>query len=585
MKILFYFKQYESSTHRGIGRYICSLLDYMLKNYPEIEISIIKDRESKNPIFNYGTVKYYYFDKLDDYDFEDKFDFLIYDNLNMPNFDNPNSFFYDMFPNKILESCKRITTVGYDLIGIVSTAYSNMVKSNDYDLYLIASELYYVCEHIFVISEHTKKDFIKYLNIDESKLTNIYGGADGKFRNANNEDNYSYKTRENHIVFISDCTDWRKNIKKLIEAFSIAYNQNKIPVDSKLYICGKIDNVNIEILNSKIKECGLTNKQIILTNYISDEELMKLISYSKANFLPSLYEGLGLSILEAYACGTPSFASNVSSTKELVLDECSFDPYDEKDIANAIEKAFNSEELCKKSVEFGKKLLEEKCNWDLASKKVVEKLKELNKNVVIDKAFFMEYLNYKCCHYSNSHIFASIKNYNDFEYINNSLIARYYNNDFIPLEYYNKFLDKYEYNKKIFVLGTRRILEYAIKEKDKNNSYLLLINDKIFDIIFDYLENSLIDFKKLIKEYYFDFYKSVKDINDTKQIFNFFNLLKQNKIYGFSILFNMTNIRNIITNNENINDLILSEREYFKKNLKFNNEKEINLIKYDLFNI
>ncbi len=173
-------------------------------------------------------------------------------------------------------------------------------------------------------------------------------------------------------------------------------------------------------------------------------------------------------ILESYACSTPNFASNISSAKEFVLKECSFDPYD--DIANEIIKAFNDEELCKSSVKFDKKLLKEKCNGYVVSKKVVEKLKELNKTIIMDKAIFIEYKDYKLFSYANSHVFTTIHHYSDMEDINNSLEAKEYNNDFIPIEYYNKFLDKYEYNKKIFVLSGSKILEYAIKETDKNKS-------------------------------------------------------------------------------------------------------------------
>ena len=453
--------------------------------------------------------------------------------------------------------------IGHDLIPLAL----NIETTNNIE-YFIQLESIFILEHIFTNSETTKRDFVKYLNIDKNKLTAIYGGVDSKFINVIKSCDYSIKSRGNHVIFISHPED-RKNIKGLIKGFSIAYNQKRIPEDSKLYLCGKCYEETLKDIEIEIKNNNLTNKQIILTGYISDEELIKLIYSSKANFLPSFYEGLGLPILESYALLTPSFASNVSSTKELVLEECSFDPYDENDIANSIVKAFNDEELCKKSVEFGKKLLEEKCNWDIASKKVVEKLKELNQNVVLDKAIFIEYNDYKLFSYDNSHVFTTITNYNDFEEINNSLLAKEYNNDFIPIEYYNKFLDKYEYNKKIFALGNSDILQYAIKEEDKNNSYLLIYKIEIFNILFDYFSNYLIDdFKKLIKNHYPNYYELIKEINDINKIFN---LLIENKIYGFKILFNLTNINNVITNQENIKNLILNEIKDFKININLVN--------------
>ena len=573
MKILFDLRIYEIALERGIGRYVYTLMDNILKNYPEIEISIIKYNENEHPTFNYNNdkIKYYYYDKLNTYQFENKFDYLFVDdflcNLYYKGFKikEIKNFFEDLFPEKILKNSKRIVSIGYDLIPFIFKIHDKF----NYNKYCLQLETASIFEHIFTISETTKDDFIKYLKIDNNKLTNIYGGVDNKFKNANNYKNYSYSLRNNSIVFISAINDTRKNVKRLISGFSIAYNKKYIPKDAKLYLCGIYGSEETKKdLEFYIKKNNLTKKQIIITNYISDKELIKLISNSKANFLPSLYEGLGLTILEAYSCGTPSFASNVSSMKELVLEECSFNPYDENDIANAIIKAFNNEELCKKSVEFGKKLIEQKCNWDIASKKVVEKLKELNKNVIIDKAIFIEYNNLNLFSYKNSHIFTAIANYDDFKEINSSSLAKEYNNDFISIEYYNKFLDKYEYNKKIFVVGSSTILEYAIKEIDKNNSYLFIYKTEIFNIILDYFNNSLSDFKKIIKDYYSNRYELIKNMSDINQIFD---ILIENNIYGFSILFNLANITNVIVDNKDITDLILNEIKYYKAKINLVN--------------
>lgn len=578
MKILFDFRVYDyHTTGRGMGRYIYNLVDSILKNYPEVEISIIKNNEKQRPIFNYNNdkVKYYYFNKLDSYNFEQKFDFYFLDDVLSSSFkiQDTTNFFNDLYPDKILKNSKRIVCIGHDLILLIFP--KNYLYGISIPNYIFSVESVNIIEHLFLNSENTKNDFIKYLNIENNKLTVIYGGVDEKFYIDKNI--YIFNERINNIISVLGM-DERKNIKGLIRGFALAYKLGRIPEDSKLYICCAINKDYSDSIKLEIKKLNMPENRIIITGFISDEEMIKLISTSKASFFPSFYEGLGLPILESYALSTPSFASNVSSTKELVLEECSFDPYDENDIANSIVKAFNDEELCKKSVEFGKKLLEEKCNWDIASKKVVEKLKELNQNIVLDKAIFIEYNDYKLFSYDNSHVFTTITNYNDFEEINNSLLAKEYNNDFIPIEYYNKFLDKYEYNKKIFVLGSSTILEYAVKEIDKDNSYLFIYKTEIFNIIFDYFNNSLNDFKKIIKDYYSNYYELIKEINDINKIFN---LLIENKIYGFKILFNLTNINNVITNQENIKNFILNEIKDFKININLIN----NLIQEIFMNI
>ena len=566
MKILFDLRAYEYSLSRGIGRYIYCLVDHILKEFPEIEISILKVNRDERPIFNYNNdkIKYYFFDELENYNFDTKFDFYFIDNLHGDyNISNIHNFFSTNFNEKILKYSKRIVSIGYDIINILFyMKYRHPFKT------FFQTNLYNICDYIFVISESTKNDFIKYLNIDESKMMNIYGGFDPKFNNLNLDD-YDFKRRNNNIVFISVYEDIRKNVFRLIRGFSKAYHSDKIPKDSKLYLCGKVSEHFRGVVEKEILNNNLTKDNIVITGYISDEKLIELISNSKANILPSIYEGLGLSILESYACNTPSFASNTSSTKELVLEECSFDPYDEDDISNSIIKALTDEKLCNRSLIFGKKLLEEKCNWDIVSKKVVSKLYELSEEVVIDNAVFSNDI-FLSAKYTNSHIFTYLEDKNSIINFNNLYIFRNNNNRFIPFEYYNKFQDKYLYKRKIFVLSSGdnvNILNYASKELDVDNSYLYFSELSYnFYSIFDYLGIDILNIKKLIKKYYFDIYNYIKDIDLPVEIIS---VLYKNNIYGFILIINLFNIKNIILNKK-IETIFMDEINIYGRNQCYN---------------
>ena len=114
-------------------------------------------------------------------------------------------------------------------------------------------------------------------------------------------------------------------------------------------------------------------------------------------------------------------------------------------------------------------------------------------------------------------------------------------------------------------------MQYAVKEEDKNNSYLLIYKIEIFNIIFDYLKNYLDDFREIIKKYYYSLHKIFEDLDNINDINEIINLLIENKIYGFKILFNLTNINNVITNQENIKNLILNEIKDFKININLVN--------------
>lgn len=551
MKILFDFRIYEYSLSRGIGRYIYCLVDHISKEFPEIEISILKVNRDERPIFNYNNdkIKYYFFDELENYNFNTKFDFYFLDDIlsmggNKIKF--LDAFFNDLFPEKILKNSKRVVSIGYDLVPLL---FYNiyLLDNNLINKYLCHLETIYIQDAIFVISESTKNDFIKYLNIDESKMMNIYGGFDPKFNNLNLDD-YDFKRRNNNIVFISVYEDIRKNVFRLIRGFSKAYHSDKIPKDSKLYLCGKVSEHFRGVVEKEILNNNLTKDNIVITGYISDEKLIELISNSKANILPSIYEGLGLSILESYACNTPSFASNTSSTKELVLEECSFDPYNEEDIANAIALALTNEEICNKSIKFGKRLLQEKCNWDIASKKVVSKLYELMEYIDIDNALFTNDVYYANL-YKNSHIFTTLNTAYDIRSLNNSIDIKKNNNTIIPIEYYNKFKCKYDYKNKVFIFDYAefniKIIDIILSDNIHQHCHLFFFNKNVLPTIFLYFNNNLYDFKDCIKKYYPDNYNLIDKITNEEIIFN---VLQDNNIYGFSILLDIVKIYHIIDN-------------------------------------
>ena len=124
MKILFDFRIYEYSLSRGIGRYIYCLVDHISKEFPEIEISILKVNRDERPIFNYNNdkIKYYFFDELENYNFNTKFDFYFLDDIlsmggNKIKF--LDAFFNDLFPEKILKNSKRVVSIGYDLVPLL----------------------------------------------------------------------------------------------------------------------------------------------------------------------------------------------------------------------------------------------------------------------------------------------------------------------------------------------------------------------------------------------------------------------------------------------------------------------------------
>ena len=133
----------------------------------------------------------------------------------------------------------------------------------------------------------------------------------------------------------------RKNLIKLIQAFSrIRDKINGI----QLVIVGA-EKWRSSSIHSLVYEQNLEN-DVIFTGYLTDDDLVALYNLARVFIYPSLYEGFGLPILEAMACGTPVICSNTSSMPEVAGEAAMYiDPNNEKDIALALLEIIQDDRL------------------------------------------------------------------------------------------------------------------------------------------------------------------------------------------------------------------------------------------------
>lgn len=172
--------------------------------------------------------------------------------------------------------------------------------------------------HIITISKFSKEDIHKNYGVDNKKITVTYPGYDNKIfkkidKSKVTEILEKYKISGNYIIYIGTVQP-RKNLISLMEAVA------RIP-DLNLVIVGKTSGLGqqgwkYEEILRKPKELKIENR-VIFTGYAPTEDLPVLISGAKAFVLVSLWEGFGIPILEAMACGTPVITSNVSSLPEV----------------------------------------------------------------------------------------------------------------------------------------------------------------------------------------------------------------------------------------------------------------------------
>ena len=133
-----------------------------------------------------------------------------------------------------------------------------------------------------------------------------------------------------------------KNVERIAKAFEyVAENIS----DIKLVIAGNAETHAIEEIK-KIKSSAYFESRILMPGYVTEEQKYALYSGALAFVFPTLYEGFGLPVLEAMACGSPVITSNVSSLPEVAGNAAILvDPYNVEQLAYEMERVITSESL------------------------------------------------------------------------------------------------------------------------------------------------------------------------------------------------------------------------------------------------
>ncbi len=164
---------------------------------------------------------------------------------------------------------------------------------------------------VIAVSECSKRDAVSLYGIPRDKIHVIYEGVDPKFTPIADPDRLSYvrakyRLPERFILHVGTIEP-RKNLPLLFEVVA----QTK----EHIIVAGKLGWLTDPIL-AKVKELGVEDR-VTFTGFVADDDLPALISAATVLAMPSKYEGFGLPILEAMACGTPVVASNAASLPEV----------------------------------------------------------------------------------------------------------------------------------------------------------------------------------------------------------------------------------------------------------------------------
>lgn len=237
-------------------------------------------------------------------------------------------------------------------------------------------------DKIIAVSNSIKNDVEKFISIPAEKTEVVYSGLDQRFFDESEilagKVLGKYDITKKYILFLGTLEP-SKNIARLLDAFSKFKAEQKQKNSGKfeyqLVLAGKRGWLSQEYLQI-IRDLSLT-KDVVFTGYVIGDELVPLFRGAEFFVMPSLYEGFGMTALEAFATKTPAILANVASLPEIAGDAAYFiNPLDTVALTEAITRFATDQELRASYIEKGLSQAK-KFDWEKTARETLEIYKGL----------------------------------------------------------------------------------------------------------------------------------------------------------------------------------------------------------------
>lgn len=266
--------------------------------------------------------------------------------------------FHNMRLPKI-RTAKKMVASNLDLIPIILDEYKGLGRLSIDQQYKMFHQVAENADHIVSISEFSKRELAKTLQVSERKISVVYLAADKAMQSGKSARLPKAINPKQKYIFTMGGSEPRKNVQNVITAYEML--PNALRSQFKLVIAGgKWNNQELTIKDSGVMQLG----------YVADESLPALYTNASAFVFASKYEGFGFTILEAMACGAPVINASGSSLDEVAGNATlSFTTDDPDDLKNKMVELLGSPELQKKLVERGFEQ-NKKFSWDKAGQQL-----------------------------------------------------------------------------------------------------------------------------------------------------------------------------------------------------------------------
>jgi glycosyltransferase involved in cell wall biosynthesis len=238
---------------------------------------------------------------------------------------------------------------------------------------------------VVVDSQATRRDLVQFYGIPEEKIVVVYPGRNERLIPVSDPSALravrgKYGLTGAYLVYVGTLQP-RKNLARLVEAYAKLLEASEEASSSKLQLVlvGQKGWLADDLL-SQVRKLGL-GERVVLTGYVPDSDLPALLSGALAFVFPSLYEGFGLPLLEAMACGTPVVCSNTSSLPEVTGDAALLvDPLDTEALAEALSRITEEADLRTTLIERGFARIHD-FSWRRAAEQVLDVLEAVGRGL------------------------------------------------------------------------------------------------------------------------------------------------------------------------------------------------------------
>ncbi|BCX14763.1 MAG: hypothetical protein KatS3mg088_446 [Patescibacteria group bacterium] len=330
--------------------------------------------------------------KIEAVDFS-KTDLSKYDIVHYQSF-NP---FFKTLPGKKLG--KKVVVTIHDLIPLIYKEHYPPGIRGKINFWLQKSRLLKYVDLVITISETSKKDIVRFLNYSSEKIKVVHLAPRDIFRPVNDlkklqKIKKKFNLPDKFILYVGD-VNYNKNISTLVKACKdlditlIIVGKHALQIDEghskKPYLGGPNDWIRF-LFNKPHPETAhfktlshlfSQNKKIVRLGYVEDEDLVSVYNLASVYVQPSFYEGFGLPVLEAMACGTPVIASKINAHREIADNKALFfNPKDVSDLKDKVRLVIEDKRLATK---LSQKSLDnvKKYSWEKTAKGVLEAYEEI----------------------------------------------------------------------------------------------------------------------------------------------------------------------------------------------------------------